>query len=149
MESKPKFKSVSALYNITNIDDLNKYTSALQKVYNNPHKYMIIENEIRTDIFGEPYVIFQYKLNEAEEDYLKQKQTYFGEYLSIPSGLEDFDDIATKNMNDELRIIYYKDYETKDKLNPQKYRIVLYAVPTMYGVLDTSSVRQSAPKEGK
>lgn len=149
MESTPKVKSVSKLYKLTSIEGLNNYALALEKVHNNLHKYSVVDNEIKEDILGDPYVVFQYMDTEDLEERNKQKVSYFAELLNIPSRLEDFDDIVTKHWNNELVMTFYHEYSNKDKMNPILYRIVIYFVTIKGGVTDKEDMDKVTPTAKK
>lgn len=147
MEKRPKLKSISKYYELTSLDQLHEYVETLQFIYNTPEKYQIVDNEVRTDNFGSPYIIFQYFENDLVEDRLVVKAVFHGVIYSIPSHLEEFDKIATKHINDELKMFFVQDYQIKDKENPLLYRLVMYLVPNEEPI--TKDSETVTPKKGK
>lgn len=146
MEKPLRLKSVSKYFKLTSIDGLNDYCNELQRIHNNLHKYRIVDNEIKEDIFGEPYIVFQYFDTEDIEEKIKQQVTYFGEILSVPFKLQEYDDIVTKYINNELMIIFNKEYTVKDKLNPLIYRLVIYYIANRGNVPDEEDSKKIVPK---
>ena len=136
MDKSPVMKSCTKHYELTNIDHLNNYVLALDKVVNNSHKYTVIDNDIRLDMFGNPFIIFQYGDNTAEEEKRKKQFSYFGEIISI-ANLERFDDLTEKHWANEIQMTLIKEYSTKDKENPMHYKLVIY-----YKVNDSNIINQ-------
>lgn len=145
MESAPKLKSISKLYRLTSIEGLNNYALALEKIHNNLQKYSVVDNEIKEDILGDPYVILQYMNIEDVAECNKQKVSYFAELLSVPSRLEDFDNIVTKHWSNELVMTFCHDYSNRDKMNPILYKIVIYFVVIKGGTVDKKEVDKVKP----
>ena len=78
-----KLKSRSQYFALTNTEHLSDYVLELDKIANNNHKYTIVDNEIRLDMFGNPFVILQYADNPEMEEKKKKQFSFFGELISI------------------------------------------------------------------
>ena len=125
MESAPVLVSRSFYFELTNSDHLHEYCLELDKIKNSPHKYNIVDNDIRYDIFGNPFVILQYADNINEEQKIKKLFSYFGEIISIKN-LERFDSLTTDHWAGKINMTFIQEYSTKDKENPMHYKIIIY-----------------------
>ena len=126
MEKTPVIKSHSEYFELTNTDELSKYVLLLDKIAHNNHKYQIVDNDIRLDMFGNPFIIFQYRDTvDLEERKTKKKFSFFGEIISRIH-LDEFDELVNKDWAKEIKLCYIGEFTTKDKENPMFYRIVIY-----------------------
>jgi hypothetical protein len=148
MEKAPLMKSCSKYYELTNIDSLNNYVLALDKVINNPHKYAVVDNDIRFDIFGNPFVIFQYSDKPDMEEKKKKQYSFFGEIISI-ANLERYDDLTNKHWAKEIVITFIKEYSTKDKENPMHYKLVIYYKVNDGNILESEKAKSIMPVDRK
>lgn len=148
MEKIPVMKSCSKYYELTNIDSLNNYVLALDKVINNPHKYTVVDNDIRFDMFGNPFVIFQYGDKPDMEEKKKKQFSFFGEIISIIN-LDRYDDLTDKHWAKEIVMTFVKEYSTKDKENPMHYKLVIYYKANDGNVLEPEKAVAIMPVEKK
>ena len=125
MEAKPKLRSRSHYLQLTNIDDITKYASLLGAVLNNAHKYVVVDNTIKADIFGNPYIIFSYSDNENEEERIQDKYSVFGKIVSV-GYIQDYDDLVTDHWAGKIKLIYVQDYCTKDKEAPFLFKLMIF-----------------------
>jgi len=148
MEKSPVLKSKSQYFDLTNTDHLRDYALALDKVSNNPHKYTVVDNDIRYDMFGNPFVIYQYADNIEMEEKRKKQFSYFGEIISIKN-LDTFDDLTTKHWANEIKMTFVREFSTKDKENPMHYKIVIYYKVNNNNTLDGEKAVREMPVERK
>jgi hypothetical protein len=147
MEKTPVVKSHSEYFELTNTDELGEYVLLLDKIANNNHKYHIVDNDIRLDMFGNPFIIFQYSdITDLEEKKLKKKFSFFGEIISRIH-LDEYDDLINKDWAKEIKLCYIGEFTTKDKENPMFYRIVIYYKINDKNVLDGSLLNQYMPND--
>jgi len=146
MEAPLVVKSRSRFLNLTNLESLNDYTNLLAKIYNNPHKYAIIDGEIKVDTFGDPYITFQYSDIENLEETQKPKATFFGEIIFLRSNLEIFDQLTDDHVAQKIKILFAKDYTTKDKTNPVMYRLVIYMQAIKGETINQKDITSVIPK---
>lgn len=144
MEKSPVLKSISKYFELTNQDYLNDYILMLDKVTNNPHKYTVVDNDIRLDMFGNPFVIFQVADNTEMEEKKKKQYSFFGEIISIVH-LDRFDELTNKHWNNEIKMTLVKEYSTKDKENPMHYKLVIYYKTNDSNVLDSTKALEAMP----
>jgi hypothetical protein len=149
MEKTPVIKSHSEYFELTNTDELNEYVLLLDKISHNNHKYQIVDNDIRLDMFGNPFIIFQYRdiidLEEKAKN-VKKKYSFFGEIISRIH-LDEFDELVNKDWAKEIKICYIGEFTTKDKENPMFYRIVIYYKINDKNVADSYLVNQFMPND--
>ena len=96
MEPKPKLGFKAKYFSLTSTQDLNGYSTLLATIYNNLHKYKIVSNIIKLDMFGNPYIIFTYKDNLSETEKEESPIDCFGEIIPV-SNLERYETICTSH----------------------------------------------------
>lgn len=127
MEPKPKLGFKAKYFSLTSTQDLNGYSTLLATIYNNLHKYKIVSNIIKLDMFGNPYIIFTYKDNLSETEKEESPIDCFGEIIPV-SNLERYETICTSHLNKELEIIYINEFMTKSKEDDIFVPIIFYIV---------------------
>lgn len=125
MEKPPVMISHTQFFQLTDKDDLEAYASLLSKINSNTHKYKLVDNDVRLDMFGNPFIIFQYGDIEEEEEKIKKKFDFFGEIISIIN-LSRYDELTTDHWAEKIKMTLVKEYTTKDKENPMHYKLVIY-----------------------
>lgn len=145
MEPTPVFKSRTKFFSLTNLDNLIAYCGLLEKCYNNKHKYNIVDNEIKVDSFGDPYVIFQYYEKEGLDERIKSTASFFGEIFPLKSDLERYDTLVNDHNATNIQITFINDYTTKDKINPFMYRLVIYFKIAKNETVDSEAAKNISP----
>lgn len=135
MEKQPERKSITKYFDLTNTDHLIEYCQYLDKVANNAHKYIIIDNGIRYDMFGNPFIIFHISDFIDQDEKKKNKISFFAEIISIRN-LESYDDLVTKHWEEKIRLCFVEEFSTKDKENPMHYKIIIYYKVNNENILD-------------
>ena len=125
MEKPPVKVSHSEYLELTNIDHLNRYTELIGKINNSKDRYGIIDNDVRLDTFGNPYIIFHYyEIPEVKERKIPGF-TFFGEIISM-SNLDKFDSLITDHWAEKIKLIYLQEFSNRDKEAPMIYKLVIY-----------------------
>ena len=125
MEKPPVKVSRSEHLELTNVDHLNRYTELLGKIHNNVHKYGIIDNEVRIDALGNPYLVFHYYDIPLEKERKIKGLDFFGEVIQM-ADLDKFDSLITDHWADKIKLIYLQEFSTKDKEAPVTYKLAIY-----------------------
>ena len=148
MEKPPVVVSHSKFYDLTDISDLNDYALHLDKITNNPHKYAIVDNEIQTDGYGNPYILFHYSDVLVEEEKKYKKFSYFSEIISMRN-LDLYDSLITDHWAGNIVITFVRDYSTKDEQkNIMHFRILIYYKTNEANVLEPEKGKSLMPVEG-
>lgn len=125
MEKTPTYKSTTKIFELTDIEKLNEYTSILSNIANNIHKYTLIDNCLQLDMFGNPFIILQIKDNIDLEEKKVKTFSFFGQIISEVN-LVNYDQLTDDHWADIIRLVYCDDFYVKDKENPMYYKIVIY-----------------------
>jgi len=144
VEASRKQKSVSKFLQLTDIVQLNEYTTILEKCMNSPHKYNLIGREIKTDQFGDPYTISQYIEIEEVPEKIKLKGKIFGQIINVVN-LQQYDDLFTDHVEKKIKIFFSQDFITGDKIAPVYYKILLYVKPLNGMVIDEIDISKIKP----
>lgn len=127
MEPKPKLAFKAKYFSLTNTQELDGYASLLANIYNNMHKYDIVSNMIKLDMFGNPYIVFTYKDNLSETEKEEKIVDCLGEIIPVHD-LERYETLCTSHLNKELEIIYINEFMTKSKEDDIFVPIIYYIV---------------------
>lgn len=146
MEASPKVRSNSAFLELTNTQNLNEFTTILEKCFNSPFKYSLLNKEIKLDQLGDPYVVCQYLEKYELDDRQKLKGKFFGQILGLRTGLPEYDKLASDHLNKKIKMIFVEDFCTRDKVTPYHYRIVIYIKPVNGNIIEDNEIVAIKPK---
>lgn len=152
MEASPKYKSHTQYLGLSSTLDLYEFAKILEKCYNNPQKYTIINKNIETDSFGDPYTVASYKENPDEycKPPEKYKAEFFSEIINLRGDLKTLDELVEDHWANTKQIVFMQDFTTKDKIAPIYYRVIIYLVPTKGNVIspDDRTIKAIKPVVG-
>ena len=149
MEKSPVKKSCSALFKLSNKQDLKEYIAVLDKIANNDHKYIILNNQIQNDCYGDPYVIMHYVNMTEEEERSKNKMHYSAEIINIPNELEKFDTLMEKIWSKEIVLTFMEDFQHKEADFFFLYKLIFYYKASPKTILKRDKFTQTMPVEEK
>lgn len=145
MEKSPVYKSLTKVLELTSIEQLTEYVTYLQNVANNPHKYSLIDNTIKADMFGNPFIVIQLKDNVDEEEKQKKEFSLFGQIISQVH-LDDYDKLTDDHWDNKIKLTYIQDFYVKDKENPMYYKLVIYYKVNEANILKSDQVKLLMPR---
>lgn len=128
MEPSPKRQSFSKFLKLDVTENLLEYCLLLEKVLNSPNKYVVVDNTVKRDCFGSPFIVFHYMDNLSEPEREKPKYNVRGNIISFLN-LEGFDSVVTKDWEGSLKLIFVDDFSVRDKDTVMMYKVILFVTP--------------------
>jgi hypothetical protein len=149
MEKPPVQKSRSALFNLSQKEELEKYIKVLDKIANNNHKYIILNNQIQNDNYGDPFVIMHYIDMIGEEERSNNKIHYSAEILNVPGDLDRFDTLMEKIWSKEIILTFLEDFKHQEKDFFYMYKLIFYYKTSPKTILKKDTFLNTMPVASK